>query len=416
MAETVVVAHHYWGRAGGEQLLSASAAHAFSRLGFRVVIASPTRVRLEVYPRAFGLDISRFERYELLPVSVGALGLYLRLLLPYVARRAAERYSARIVFIDSPTYKPLLGCRRRLGLAIVEYIHFPLEASFTQRLPELHYKRDPHMAERYSRFPMNLYLGLYARLLPRLLRGNPFEAADLVLANSRWTARIVERLYGEEPLVLNPPIPPSVEVLDKPPAFEERRPSIVMLGRFSEEKRYHWVVSELAPRLLREAPEARLYIVGATGTRSSRAYYERVWRLAERAGLRVAGAPHADAQVYLIADAPRTLINRLMDSSRALLHATINEHWGIVVAEALARGLPPVVHRSGGAWTDLVEEGRHGLGYETAEEAVEALARLLTDPRLFSSLSRRGPEKARSLTLEAFTEKLGRLLGEKGLL
>ncbi|MGC9107299.1 MAG: glycosyltransferase [Infirmifilum sp.] len=58
----------------------------------------------------------------------------------------------------------------------------------------------------------------------------------------------------------------------------------------------------------------------------------------------------------------RTHINEAMDRARAFLHATINEHWGIAVAEAMARGLTPVVHKSGGAWTDLVKLGKYGMG------------------------------------------------------
>jgi glycosyltransferase involved in cell wall biosynthesis len=84
------------------------------------------------------------------------------------------------------------------------------------------------------------------------------------------------------------------------------------------------------------------------------------------------------------------------------LHATINEHWGIAVAEAMARGLPVAVHRSGGAWTDLAEEGRYGLGYETAEEAKEAVAKLLTDRRTWRFFSQRSLERASKLTFERF--------------
>jgi glycosyltransferase involved in cell wall biosynthesis len=131
-----------------------------------------------------------------------------------------------------------------------------------------------------------------------------------------------------------------------------------------------------------------------------------VWRLAEEAGLKVADSLDTKADVYLIANAPRRLINEAMDRARAFLHATINEHWGIAVAEAMARGLPVVVHKSGGAWTDLAEEGRYGLGYETAEEAVEALARLLLQGARFNTV-----EKAGELTYPKFRERLAKVLG-----
>jgi hypothetical protein len=65
-----------------------------------------------------------------------------------------------------------------------------------------------------------------------------------------------------------------------------------------------------------------------------------------------------------------------------------------------------VVHMVGGAWTDLAEEGRYGLGYETAEEAVEALARLLLQEAKFDTT-----EKARELTYPRFRKRLAKVLG-----
>jgi len=165
-------------------------------------------------------------------------------------------------------------------------------------------------------------------------------------------------------------------------------------------------VREVAPRLVKEVPGARLVAFGGAATPTLQTYYRRVWRLAEEAGLKVADSPDAKADVYLVANAPRRAINEAMDRARAFLHATINEHWGIAVAEAMARGLPVVVHKSGGAWTDLAEEGRYGLGYETAEEAMEALARLLLQGAKFDTT-----EKARELTCPEFREKLAKVLG-----
>jgi glycosyltransferase involved in cell wall biosynthesis len=161
------------------------------------------------------------------------------------------------------------------------------------------------------------------------------------------------------------------------------------------------VVTEVAPRLFKEVPEARLFIFGGAATPTLQAYKERVKQMAQNAGLKVAETLDADAQVYLIANAPRRLINEVMDQARAFLHATINEHWGIAVAEAMARGLTPVVHKSGGTWTDLVEEGRYGFGYESAEEAVETLIKILTQP-----LNIEAQTKAKLLLLEHYSNAI----------
>jgi glycosyltransferase involved in cell wall biosynthesis len=95
-----------------------------------------------------------------------------------------------------------------------------------------------------------------------------------------------------------------------------------------------------------------------------------------------------------------------MDQARVFLHATINEHWGVVVTEAMARGLPVVVHRSGGAWSDLAMNGEVGLGYEGVDEAVEALAKLLTDEKAWGHYSGKSLGRVGEITFDKFKEKV----------
>ena len=408
-ATYAIVAHHYWNRPGGGELVCASVAKAFELAGFKPVLASPVRIHVERYPEWFGIDLSRYSKVDL-GISLRAFGLYLRLLNGVAVRVALNRFGRSLVFTDNPTYRGAVEGAEK----VIEYIHFPFEVLFKLKSTGLSYLEDPYFAQRYSKFPMNVYFRVYLELLKRFSRENPFEVASLVLANSRWTAELARRVYGEGPVVLNPPIPPNVEVVDEPKPFEVREDAVVMVGRFSEEKRYHWVVGEVLPRLRREVPSVKLYVFGSTGTKTSRAYYEGLASLASRAGLRVSGSLGAEADVYLVENAPRATINEVMDRARAFLHATVNEHWGIAVAEAMARGLPVVVHMSGGTWSDLAGEGAYGLGYTTADEACEVLARLHTDPELWSYYSRRSAGRAGELTLERFTERFTELLRKLG--
>ncbi|AFA40052.1 Glycosyltransferase [Pyrobaculum oguniense TE7] len=400
-----VVAHRFWGDPGGGQLVCAAVAYSLERLGLTPVLSGVFKFDPAKYKEWFGIDLSRYPVVTL-PFELNAFGLYSRLASWWPAKKAIDKYKPSLVFIDEPTYKPL--ARGRM-YRLIEYIHFPLEVVLSPEIKKRAYAegRDPYFEERYSKFPLNVYWWLFSKLLPMVKRENPFLSADLVLVNSRWIADLVQLAFGERPEVLNPPIAPNVDVVERPRPFEERKPIVVMLGRFSQEKRYHWVVREVAPRLVKEVPGARFVIFGGAATPTLRAYYERVKSLASEAGLRVSDDLSKEADVYLVANASRRLINEVMDGARAFLHATINEHWGIAVAEAMARGLPVVVHKSGGAWTDLAEEGRVGLGYEDAGGAVDVVARLLTDGKQWAALSAKSVEKARGLRLEIFAQKFG---------
>ncbi|MEM1927063.1 MAG: glycosyltransferase, partial [Pyrobaculum sp.] len=101
---------------------------------------------------------------------------------------------------------------------------------------------------------------------------------------------------------------------------------------------------------------------------------------------------------------------------RVFLHATINEHWGIAVAEAMARGLPTVVHKSGGAWTDLTRGGTVGVGYDSVEEAVEHLLKLITDPKTWRHYSQKSLERARELTLHHYITNLTQQLKKSNII
>ncbi|MGC8568953.1 MAG: glycosyltransferase [Nitrososphaeria archaeon] len=389
----VLVAHHYWARVGGGELVAAATANVLERMGREPILVSTFSFDPAKYRDWFGIDLTRY-RVVSSGIKLGAFGLYSRLIVWVPVRHAINRYRPDAVFIDNENYAPLL--KRKRDYRLIEYIHFPFKGYLLLK--------DPTVTERYSRFPLNLYWWSYMKLLNLVIRKNPFESADLVLANSSWTADVVKQLYGERPEVLNPPIAPNVGIVSSPPPFEQRGMQAVMLGRFSEEKRYHWVISEIATRLARELPGAKIVIIGGVGTKTSKAYFERLQALIEKLSLK--------DRVELLPNAPRERINQVMDSSRVFLHAMINEHWGISVMEAMARGLPLVVHRSGGTWTDIIEYGRYGIGYESPEEAVEGVAKLMTDERAWRSYS--VPRRALEFTIDRYHEKFSMLT--KGLL
>ena len=412
MDKYAVIAHHFWDRPGGSQLVCASAAYTFNFMGFKSVLASSIKIDVSRYVDWFGIDLSDYLKVPAYPIKLRAFGIYLRLFIWKAIKKAVRRFGAEIIFTDEYTYKPVEELVRRRNIKLIEYIHFPIEISIDERFKGLglYYGEDPYILERYSRFPMNIYWKIYAKLLPRYLRKNPFQVASLVLANSKWTASLAKMVYGEAPEVLNPPLPPNVEIVEDSGNFSERENVIVMLGRFSEEKRYHWVIEEVLPRLRKEVPDTKLYIFGGAKTRTALNYLAKLERIASRAGFRTAKDINFGADIYLVPDAPRKTINVAMDRARVFLHATVNEHWGIAIAEAMARGLPVVLHKSGGAWSDLAEEGTYALGYTNSEEAVEAIAKLLTDENMVRTLSTKSVNKAKNLTLEKFVEKTTKIL------
>lgn len=384
-----IVAHHYWARVGGGELVVAAAAYSFEKMGKEPVLVSPFYFDPSKYKEWFGIDLTRY-RAEIGKIKLNMFGLYSRLITWYPVKKAIKKHKPEVVFIDNANYGPILDSKRSFKL--IEYIHFPFEA-----YPSF---EDPSIKVRYSKFPLNVYWWSYIKLMKLVIRKNPFESADLVLSNSAWTAKVVESIYNRSPTVLNPPLSPNVEVVKNPRPFEERKNQVVMVGRFSEEKRYHWVIESLMPKLLKELPEVKLKIIGGVGAKTSQAYFEGLMKLIEKLNLK--------EKVQLLPNAPRSVINEEQDSSKVFLHAMINEHWGISVTEAMARGLPVVAHKSGGTWSDILQEGKYGKGYQDEDEAVEAIASLMSDSREWKKHS--VPERVEEFSLENFYNKLSGLV------
>jgi len=402
----VLIPRFYWTRATGGVFVCAAFAKMFEVIGLEPVLVSVIKIDTSRYPEWFGVDLSMYPKLDL-GLELKRFSLYLRFLLFVAIKRALRKYSTELVFTDDPMYKRVVDELRRRGIKLLEYIHFPAEASFRREFLEagVFYGDASYVMSRYSRFPLNVYYKFYLRLLPFFMRDNPFNVASLVMTNSRWTAKIVKMIYGEEPVIVNPPLPPNVEIVGNPKPFDARNDAIVMVGRFTEEKRYQWVIQELLPRLKKIQRNVKLYIFGSTGVKAAEEYYDKLLILTKKSGFKVSTKLCGEADVYLVENAPRSVINDVMDKAKVFLHATINEHWGIAVAEAMARGLPVVVHKSGGTWSDLASEGLYGLGYTDAEEAAEAIAKLMTDSSMWDYYSKKSTERVRELTFSKFIEK-----------
>lgn len=55
--------------------------------------------------------------------------------------------------------------------------------------------------------------------------------------------------------------------------------------------------------------------------------------------------------------------------AKVFVHASLQEQWGLVVNEAMAAGLPVIVSKTCGCFSDLVRPGMNGFGFDPASPA-----------------------------------------------
>lgn len=401
----VVVAHHLWSRVGGGELVNAYVVKTLSEAGHEVVAVSTFGFeKKEKYREWFGVDLGDIKTYTLLPRMLPLFGLYQRLGSYIPLEKAVRREKPDIVFIDSELYKPILKLKERNGFRLLEYIHFPIHALRFERgdVPEEYreaferYIADARMYhKKYEKGLWKYYFKLWLRLYGRVARDNPFETAHVVMANSRYVARLVKMLWHGEAVVLNPPVKARDFETHGMRSFEERDDAVVMIGRISPEKRIEDVIDAIA---LTDTKPALRVVGGLIPTAIP--YRESLERRAKEKGVKL----------EFFINAPRNKLVKTLTSSKVFVHATIGEHFGIAVVEGMAAGCPVVVHRSGGPYEDIIDCGNYGLSYDSIEELAEHIDGLLTKPNLWNNYHEKSLGRAPAFSEEEFAKKLLRVV------
>lgn len=196
--------------------------------------------------------------------------------------------------------------------------------------------------------------GLYSRLAG--VRSLPDDAT--VVANSSWTADVVERIYGRRPDVLHPPVDP----IPDPLPWAEREAGFVTVGRLAPDKRVLDAVRIVAGVRSR-GHDVHLHVVGSASP-TYRAYVRRVERAAT-----------TREWVHLERAVPRPRLESLLRRHRYGISAKPDEHFGMAVAEYVAAGMVAFAPNSGGQ-VDVLD-GRGDRLFGTVADGVDTVAAAL---------------------------------------
>ncbi|KMO72421.1 glycosyl transferase [Mycolicibacterium chubuense] len=148
-------------------------------------------------------------------------------------------------------------------------------------------------------------------------------------------------------------------------------PRVVVLSRLVPHKQIEDALDAVA-RLRPRIPELHLDVVGGGW------WAQRLVDHAERLGIADAVTFHGHVDdVTKHAVLQRSWVNVLPSRK---------EGWGLAVVEAAQHGVPTIGYRSSGGLSDSVVDGVTGILVDDAEDLVDGLHRLLTDPVLRDQL------------------------------
>ena len=246
--------------------------------------------------------------------------------------------------VISSSHAVAKGARPPAGALCVSYVHSPMryvweaEDAYTTHVPGGVFGRAA--------------FALVARRLRRWDRAVTDRAVALA-ANSTYTQARIQRYYGRDAIVIEPPVDTRrfAGIPDRVGSWNGPGPTYLCVSALVPYKRVELAVRAMAGR------RGRLIVVGEGPDRD-----------------RLAG--FAPANVDLLGRLADNEVDRLYAACDAVIHPAIDD-FGIVPVEALAAGRPVVAFAEGGA-ADTIRDGEGGVvfGEATTASLAAALDRL----------------------------------------
>ena len=270
-------------------------------------------------------------------------------------------------------------------------IHFIADFSWDREVRERFDPPSPGLIYRDSLL-RRAYLSL-GRALARP-SGRDLYRDDTVVANSEWTAGLMESRCGRRPPVIYPPVPGELPTVP----WERKEPAFVCLGRIDPEKRVERVVAILG-RVRERHPELKLHVIGGLPETP----YARGMRDLFRSN--ASWVVHEGA-VY---GAAKT---GLLGRFRYGLHACGREAFGIAVAELAKAGAVVFAPAEGGQAEILGDEA---LLYRDEDEAVAKILRVLESESEQARLRALLAERVGRFTAAAFVKAVREMVDQQGV-
>lgn len=306
----------------------------------------------EVSREFFGRKLSKRIKVHWLFPNLDLPVTYQRLFLSLPLMKAVKKENPDIVFVDHSSYKPLQNLLRERK--VFHYVHFPpLSYRLMKFFPEVYRES---LSGGFNRFPKNIYWNTYS-LLEKLVIAD-YDFADVLCANSSFTAGIVRRIWDRNALIIYPP----VAVNDFKPLL--KRNVVTSIGRIDPDKHFEDLIE--AASICETKPIVR--IVGGLGAENM-PYLIRLKSLIEKLNL--------NSQVSIETNVPFHVVKETLGLSKIYVHTKHYEHFGISVVEAMASGCVPIVHRSGGPFLDIIDRGKYGFSFSSTKELAHEIDKLM---------------------------------------
>jgi glycosyltransferase involved in cell wall biosynthesis len=222
---------------------------------------------------------------------------------------------------------------------------------------------------------------------------------DLVVCNSQFTKKVVDREYGFQSKVIYPPATMIVG--------QKKEQLILSVGRF--DNLLHNKRQDVLIKGFKKLNRRDYRLVLAGGSLHSRAY---VRELKEKIGnypIELVTNPSWSEMAALYAKAAIYwhAAGYEVDEKE---HPEQVEHFGLATVEAMSAGAVPMVFAAGGQ-REIINHGTNGYLWETLDDLVAQTEKLIEDKELKDKLRDQAEVDAQQYSVEAFEKRVKQIVG-----
>jgi glycosyltransferase involved in cell wall biosynthesis len=358
MRKYVKIIHEDLNAGGGSERLTITMMEALNEMGFNIdleTITVPDWNRIKKWYGNFSLKIDKIKKMDL--SNIFGLSEYTNK--DWQEVTSEEKQYSLIINAHGdilPYYNP--NNHRKLEGRIITYCHYPLTPKLINNGT---YKKFLLKFLENSKFGYGLnYYFREKKLLSNVLKTYHLMMKNtIIITNSEFSKQAIENYYGKVVLsVLSPPV--DVSIFQKFALTNQIRENIIIvLSRYSPDKKIESAI-QIAKILHRVSKNYKMIVIGNI-VKDNYDYYRYLQSLISLSKL--------NDHVKLYLNVPLNNLLQLMATSKILLHPTLEEPFGISIAEGMSAGLVPVVPFKGGN-TEFVPKQFH---YKTEEEAVKII-------------------------------------------
>lgn len=243
---------------------------------------------------------------------------------------------------------------------------------------------------------------IYSRVYSILLKFLG-KATGLIVANSKFTQKIVKDFLGKKAIVIYPPV--AARKIQSFPKTGKRKNKVATISRFRSAKRL-----EIIPKIARHVRDVGFTLIGIADKESEQ-YVKKIFEEIKKLGL--------ENQVFIFRNKQYSFTLRALSTAKVYLHTQKTEAFGMAIVESMAAGCVPILPRAGGPWVDILNchEGQYGFSYGNPVEAAEKIQLLVYDEKLGREISVRAVKRSMIFDSSVFERKLLKLaekLSNKG--